>query len=249
MAKIFITGDIHGEIDIHKLNSKSFPEGNNLTKEDYVIICGDFGLVWGNSQEKISQYWQKWLDNKPWTTLFVDGNHEDFTLLNSYPVSEWHGGQVHQISTSIIHLMRGELYDIGGYSFFTFGGGFSHDVYWRTEGISWWQSELPTHDEVNHTLTNLEKANYKADIIITHDVPTDITQFLGYFGEYKNNNMYIYDSEYEDINKFLQYIKDNTDYKAWFMGHYHIDKDILDCHLLYDNIIELTPDFISSCYR
>ena len=69
--KIFITGDTHGSINISKLNSKNFPEGNNLTKNDYVIICGDFGLVWNNNGE--DHLWRRWLDDKPWTTLFVDG--------------------------------------------------------------------------------------------------------------------------------------------------------------------------------
>ena len=86
MSRVFITGDLHGNIDIKKLNSKNFPEGNSLTKEDYVIICGDFGLVWNNSAEEL--YWRKWLDEKPWTTLFVDGNHENFNLLNDYPICE-----------------------------------------------------------------------------------------------------------------------------------------------------------------
>ena len=42
---IYITGDIHGDIDIHKLSKHNFPEGQALTKEDYLIICGDFGLI------------------------------------------------------------------------------------------------------------------------------------------------------------------------------------------------------------
>lgn len=42
---IFITGDVHGEIDIHKLNTKNFPIQRELTKDDYVMVAGDFGLV------------------------------------------------------------------------------------------------------------------------------------------------------------------------------------------------------------
>lgn len=47
MSRIFITGDTHGSYDIQKLARKNFPEGKTLTKDDYVIICGDFGCVWG----------------------------------------------------------------------------------------------------------------------------------------------------------------------------------------------------------
>lgn len=77
---IFVTGDIHGHIDIHKLNTKGFPAQNTLSKKDYVIICGDFGLVWGREYAKSDAYWQKWLEEKPFTTLFVDGNYENHNI-------------------------------------------------------------------------------------------------------------------------------------------------------------------------
>lgn len=240
MSKIYITGDTHGEIDINKLNRINFPDGQNLTKDDYVIICGDFGLVWGKTQEKTSKYWQKWLNNKPWTTLFVCGNHEDFDLLNSYPVTSWHGGKVHQISDSIYHLMRGEIYDIDGLSFLAFGGGFSHDRYWRTEHISWWQDELPTRDEVDNLLINLENHQNKVDVVITHDVPAIIRDFLSY----DKSDMSPYDAKYVDINNVLDHIYKTVNFKTWFAGHYHINTDIDNFHLLYDNIIELTPKYL-----
>ena len=37
---IYVTGDIHLNHDSAKLNTTFFPEGKNLTKSDYVIICG-----------------------------------------------------------------------------------------------------------------------------------------------------------------------------------------------------------------
>lgn len=59
---VFITGDTHCPIDIKKLNSKNFPQGKNLTKDDYVIICGDFGGVWDGKRS--DEWWLKWLDKK-----------------------------------------------------------------------------------------------------------------------------------------------------------------------------------------
>ena len=65
--------------------------------------------------------------------MFVDGNHENYTrLYNDYPVEEWNGGKVHRIRDSVIHLMRGEIYDIDNKKIFVFGGAFSHDI---QEGI------------------------------------------------------------------------------------------------------------------
>ncbi|MBR1854730.1 MAG: hypothetical protein IJ794_16560 [Lachnospiraceae bacterium] len=46
MNRIFVTGDTHGDMDIRKLNQRNFPAQRELTKEDYLIIAGDFGNVW-----------------------------------------------------------------------------------------------------------------------------------------------------------------------------------------------------------
>lgn len=50
---IFITGDTHG--DFSRLQPAAFREQHDLTKEDYLIICGDFGGVWDGSDTE-----QRW---------------------------------------------------------------------------------------------------------------------------------------------------------------------------------------------
>lgn len=71
---IFVTGDTHGEPK--RLNTENFPEQKELCREDYVIICGDFGLVFAEDKEsKTEVWWLNWLEDKNFTTLFVDGNH------------------------------------------------------------------------------------------------------------------------------------------------------------------------------
>lgn len=102
---IYITGDIHG--DPTRLSKEAFPEQSKMTKEDYVIVCGDFGLVWDQIESKTEEYWLNWLQNKPFTTLFVDGNHENHDRLDAMPVSEWNGGNVHFVRPNVIHLIRG----------------------------------------------------------------------------------------------------------------------------------------------
>lgn len=97
---IYITGDIHS--DVSRFSTTEFPEQMLMSKNDYVIVCGDFGLVWNGSKRE--NYWLDWLENKPFTTLFVSGNHENFDMLKTYPVEEWHGGKVQFIRPSIIHL-------------------------------------------------------------------------------------------------------------------------------------------------
>lgn len=124
---IYITGDCHANFS--RFSTDIFPEQKEMTKDDYVIICGDFGGVWDKGEESPREKWDmNWLEDKPFTTLFVDGNHENFDRLYTYPVEEWHGGKVHKIRDSVIHLMRGQVYEIDGKKFFTFGGAASHDI-------------------------------------------------------------------------------------------------------------------------
>lgn len=103
MGKVYITGDCHA--DFHKFSTDCFPEQKELTKEDFVIVCGDFGGVWSDTGEE--RYWLNWLSRKNFTTLFVDGNHENFDRLNSneFKVVDFCGGKAQQIRKNIFHLI------------------------------------------------------------------------------------------------------------------------------------------------
>ena len=53
---IFVTGDCHSEFQ--KLSTAAFPEQREMTKDDIVIICGDFGAVWNADGISNSEaYW------------------------------------------------------------------------------------------------------------------------------------------------------------------------------------------------
>ena len=128
---IYITGDCHSNFE--RFTEENFSIQNEMTKDDYVIICGDFGGVWTFEEESSREKEVlDWLNEKNFTTLFVDGNHENFTRLYNCPVEEWHGGKVHKIRDSVLHLIRGEIFEINDKKIFTFGGAKSHDI---QEGI------------------------------------------------------------------------------------------------------------------
>ena len=121
---IYATGDLH-ENPI-RFQPQYFPEQSEMTKGDYMIVCGDFGCVWNGDKSDDTQLDR--LEALPFTVLFVDGNHENFDALNKYPVEEWRGGKAHKIRPQVIHLIRGQVLELQGRSFFTMGGAQSYDI-------------------------------------------------------------------------------------------------------------------------
>ena len=111
---VYVTGDVHGraEYGASRFAFKSWPLGRTLTRDDVVIVAGDFGFVWDGSNAE--RYWLDWFESKPWTTCFVDGNHENHHALAELPVREWSGGLVHEVRPHVLHLMRGGVFDIDG---------------------------------------------------------------------------------------------------------------------------------------
>ena len=227
---IYITGDLHGDVDIHKLSSSRFPEGNSLTRNDYLIVCGDFGLLWDGSPEE--RYWLHWLDKKPWTTLWIDGNHENFDMLEDYDVVEWHGARVQYITGNIIHICRGSVFDLEGVRFFAFGGAESHDKEIRTPGKSWWTDEMPSGAEMELGRKALDDADWSVDVVITHTIPGRIQEAV--FGE---------DYPCNQLNDYFDEISERLDYSYWFSGHYHSSTILDDKHILiYNAIVKLTDE-------
>ena len=254
---IFVTGDCHGEF--LKLSGSSFPEQNEMTKDDIVIICGDFGAVWDcDGASTMEKYWLNWLNEKPFTTVFVDGNHENFNRLNSeFEVVDFHAGKAHRIKESVYHLMRGEIFEFEGKKFLAFGGASSHDIddgilswedfetqeefrntvhNWRKQRkmfrinrVSWWKEELPSDEEIQNAERNLAKVDFNVNYVLSHCAPQSIVSWLmGGFTQPDKLTMY-----FEDLARRLTF-------KNWFFGHYHDDRKIMGKFLLlYDQIVRI----------
>lgn len=228
--KIVITGDTHGTLDIHKLFQFFTGRETEYTKEnDYLFICGDTGICGFSAVEENDT--RKLLRELPVTVLFIDGNHENFEELNSYDAEMWNGGKVHFIERDMVHLMRGQVFDLGGVKFFTFGGVYSIDRLYRREGISWFSEEIPSKEEYEEGWKNLERNHFCVDYILTHTGPREVVTAMGY-GEMSDDEV--------ELRQYLQRVADSTDFMKWYFGHFHDDTEIEDQFCcLYDEVIEL----------
>ena len=226
---IYVTGDCHG--DYRRFSTAIFPEQKEMGKDDYVIICGD----------------------KPFTTLWVDGNHENFDMLKRHKVSLWNGGKVQHIMPSVIRLMRGQVYELEGFRIFTFGGAKSHDIsggileasdpnlkskrkkldkkkeLYRINHLSWWKEELPSEEEMAEGLRNLINHNWSVDYIFSHCCATSTQERIS-GGVYQP----------DILTRYFEKIKEMCRYRKWFFGHYHDNVNVNSREiLLYEQIIRI----------
>ncbi len=209
---IYITGDTHGE-ELRFLEG-NMPGEQTWTQEDYLIVCGDFGYVF--LDDAYERMFLDLLEKKPYTICFCDGNHENFDRLYQYPEEQWHGGKIHRVRKNIIHLMRGEIFEICGKKVFAMGGAYSIDKYMRKEGYSWWPQELPAPEEYRQAGQNLQKHNFQVDLVITHTAPTEVIRRMGYTP----------DDHDRELRGFLEWVMYETQYSQWFFGHWHEERKL-----------------------
>ena len=229
---VFLTGDTHGTLDFGKV--LRFAEvANNLTRDDYLIILGDFGFLWSDPTSDVENERLDWLEAQPFTTLFLDGNHENFDLLEALPVSEAFGGRVQAVRPHVIHLMRGETYRIGGHSFFVVGGAHSIDEKWRTPHRSWWPQEVPDDEERERIAAAAREAR-AVDYVLTHCPP------IGQYQRYRAR----FSGFWGPDDEYTQWLEDHVEgvvsYKRWFYGHLHMDLPLDEVHtVLFNQIFDL----------
>ncbi|HOZ55248.1 MAG TPA: hypothetical protein PK993_04325 [Clostridia bacterium] len=86
---------------------------------------------------------------------------------------------------------------------------------------------MPTKEEMENGIRNLEKVNFKVDYIFSHCCPTNIQAIIGKYRK-------------DELMDYLQEIYEKTEFKKWFLGHYHENKQVNpEFTVIYEDIIPL----------
>lgn len=97
------------------------------------------------------------------------------------------------------------------------------------EGIE--VQNIPNRKEYEEGWYNLEKADFQVDYILTHSGPREVVAAMGY-GEMSDDEV--------ELRQYLQRVADNTDFTAWYFGHFHEDTEVEEMfYCLYDDIVVL----------
>lgn len=250
---IYVTGDIHG--DVSRFHEYNFPEQSNLTENDCVIILGDFGVIWDQEESEREKKALDYLESKKYKILFIDGNHENFNrLYNDFEVKKFCGGKVHEIRSNVLHLMRGQIFEIDNKKLFVFGGAKSQDIrdgvlepddsrielwqynprkYYRINNKTWWAQEMPSTKEMAEGRDNLKNCHNKVDYILTHDMPSsDLIKY--------SRDMFDIEYKTDKLTNYLERIKQRNEYRYWLCGHHHDDCNVNNkLKIFYTNIARL----------
>ena len=204
---IYITGDKHGDISYFKRKQMK-----KIKKGDFVIITGDFGFFWDGSRAEKENL--EYLKSLPYNILFIDGTHENFDKLEKYPIVPYFGAKARKIADNIYHLLRGQIYIIEKKGIFTFGGGVSRDLQKMLDINMWFERELPSKEEFEEGVKQLNAYGSKIDYIITHEPPAQIKGTID--PELRQN----------PVNTYLDQISRQVTFDKWFFGSMHLDEEV-----------------------
>ena len=209
---IYLLSDQHGGEKIGDL--KKYIEIAN--ENDLLIILGDVGLKFRDTEE--NNAFDEFFLSSNKKIAFLDGNHENFKFLYSFPEEKWKGGVVHRITENIVHLERGFVFEIAGKKFFVFGGCKS-SAKWKEQGL-WQAEEEPTEEEFFRAYENLKKHDYKVDYILMHKYEVE--------DELKTQGLL-------DLCRFIE---EKVEYKHFYVGHWHFYKCVDEKHtFVYDQLV------------
>lgn len=207
----FLKGDIHGNL----FEIIDFINRFNLGKNDNIIILGDCGIAWRKDKKDLAQNIKLWNECGNGVKLyFIDGNHENFNILNSLPIENNMG----KIADNIYHLRRGQVYEFENKKILVCGGADSIDKYRRIENFTWWKEEAISQE----TIDDIPAGHY--DYVLTHCCPRSI---------FEKNRIYLSTLQFLDENKInhssedmLEQLKNKITFDHWFFGHYHINRNL-----------------------
>lgn len=221
---IYITGDMHASLD-REIGRPRFLE--SLTENDSLIVLGDFGYTW--RKEYLNLY------NYKVPTFVVDGNHDNYTILNDSPITEMLGSEVGVLKEGVYRLKTGNIYNFNGLKVFVFGGALSIDKAMRTPYVSWWPEEIPTRNDYNRALENLEKANWDIDLFLAHTCSEEVCERLFHYS-YK-----ITDPTEKMISQLefeINYHNPKAKYLFLF-GHHHNFRIFSKYACLYSEVVKV----------
>ena len=241
--RLIIRGDTHGD-NASAFSYKQFPEFRELDENDTVIILGDTGIGWPDS-EKTTEFVAKNLAMKPFNIIYMFGNHDNYDFAAGLDYSSM-ASTIYNCPKMKRLSVNGKSYfnqyvvdepciaDIAGYHCLLIPGADSHDIdsicfpskkpsyrsrmfreqFYRIIGKTWWPQEAVNTTALYKLLADNED---HFDLVLSHDCPAYFTEIASPHGGGEPRMVPTVGE------KYLQALAETLDYDSWFHGHFHYD--------------------------
>ena len=218
-----------------------------LDESDILVVLGDCALVEWPHAEAEGKYQCDWLNEKPWTTILLYGNHDNYEAIKKYPVVEKFGGYVREIipDGKVFALDFPAILNLNGHKTLLIPGANSHDIdylcySWEKDKINRWKKNRIWHRVVGESWWPEEKPNCAAVESLLRDNlgiwPSDLYKRTK-IDKFKVDFILTHDCPASmtklmchgsgprmiatQEEKFLEDIKRCANFKYWFHGHMH----------------------------
>lgn len=232
---VYITGDIHGQIDY----VRAMINIEHITQNDIIVLLGDMGVnYYGNNHGDRSR--KRNLNAHGIPILCIHGNHEKRPeSISTYQEKQWHGGSVYveEEFPNLLFAKDGEVYDLEGYKAIALGGAYSVDKWYRLQrGLPWFPDEQPSDAIKARAEDNLDRIGWKIDVVLAHTCPY----------RYIPREAFLIGIDQSTVDNstelWLETIEKQLDYKLWFCGHFHIEKRIDKMRFLFRSTLYLNEE-------
>lgn len=241
--KYFITGDKHRNFK----HVEDFCRVMKTCRKDVLIILGDAGFnYYGDGRdEKL----KKKICNLNITLFCIQGNKENRPQnIATYGIRDFCGGKMYYEPKypNIYFAKDGEIYTFEGKKYIVVGGAHSVDKIKCLEN-NWpfFEDEMPDDTVKQHVEDALKKQDNRIYGMLTHTCPLRYLPTEMFMSTRQNaainkktkkiNSKKLFKPDIDrSTEEWLDKLENRIDYKVWFCGHYHIDKQIdkinMMCH-------------------
>lgn len=224
---VYVTGDTHGSFARVEYFCRRF----RTSRDDILIILGDAGINFSGGFH--DQMKKEFLEQLPITIFAIHGNHEQRPgTISTYKEQIWHGGSVYYEENypSILFARDGEIYNFNDKKTIAIGGAYSVDKAYRlARGYGWWPDEQPSDEIKTYVESNLEKIEWKVDVVLSHTTPLKYEPVEVFFSGVDQSKVD------KTTERWLDDIENKLTYEKWYCGHYHTEKKIDKLEIMFEN--------------
>ena len=241
--RFYITGDKHRDFE----RLINFCKTNQLRKKDVIIILGDSGFNYYGDERDDKL---KALLAKEQVTLFcLHGNKENRPQnIPTYGIRTFCNGTVYYEPKypNLLFAIDGEVYRFNGKEFMVIGGAHSVDkIRCLTEGLPFWDDEMPNDDTKRRVEKKLEQRNHRIDGFLTHTCPISYLPTEMFVATRRNavkkkkkQKTLTYPIDIDrSTEEWLETLMQKNDFQIWYCGHYHVDKELGRVHFMKKEIL------------